>query len=191
MSRIGKVAATNPKWFYEEDSTEGFGTGRNLRFGDLNHDGQMDVLIGQVVHHNWPRDSHSELSCLTAMTFDSDILWQIGEPDPEKYPLTNDVAFQIHDFNNDGRNEVIYTMNFELIVADAETGKTLFKTPTPKSKIPDDKFENIGRLFVFLDCEGKGYDEFVDKDRYTHFWVMNNKLEVMGRSCKTGHYPYA
>lgn len=189
------MRAANPKMvLWKKIATEGFGTGRNLRFGDLNHDGQMDVLIGQVVHHNWPRDSHSELSCLTAMTFDSDILWQIGEPDPEKYPLTNDVAFQIHDFNNDGRNEVIYTMNFELIVADAETGKTLFKTPTPKSKIPDDKFEKIlGDCLFFFDCEGKGYDgNLLIKDRYTHFWVMNNKLETLWEgSCKTGHYPYA
>jgi|CZCB01.1.fsa_nt_gi rhamnogalacturonan endolyase len=192
---LARLRAANPKMvLWKKIATEGFGTGRNLRFGDLNHDGQMDVLIGQVVHHNWPRDSHSELSCLTAMTFDSDILWQIGEPDPEKYPLTNDVAFQIHDFNNDGRNEVIYTMNFELIVADAETGKTLFKTPTPKSKIPDDKFEKIlGDCLFFFDCEGKGYDgNLLIKDRYTHFWVMNNKLETLWEgSCKTGHYPYA
>ena len=57
------------------------------------------------------------------------IFWQIGTGS-RKYLLTNDVAFQIHDFNNDGRNEVIYTMNFELIVADAETGKTLFNADT-------------------------------------------------------------
>ena len=45
------------------------GTARNLRFGDLDGDGTPDVLMGQVVHHG-PKDRNSELSCLTAMTFD-------------------------------------------------------------------------------------------------------------------------
>ncbi len=179
---------------WKKINTRGFGAGRNLRFGDLNMDGQHDVLIGQVIHHNAPSDSHSELSCLTAMTFDGEILWQKGTPDPEKYHLTNDVAFQIHDFNNDGRNEVIYTMNFEIIVADGQTGKTLYKTPTPLSKIPDDKFERIlGDCLFFFDCEGNGFDgNLLIKDRYNHFWVMNNKLKLLWEgTCKTGHFPYS
>lgn len=190
-----KLQEANPDMVvWRKINTEGFGVGRNLRFGDLNMDGQIDVLIGQVVHHNYPSDSHSELSCLTAMTFDGEILWQIGEPDPDKWELTNDVAFQIHDFTNDGRNEVIYTMNFELIVADGATGKTLYKTATPKSKIPDDMFGRIlGDCLFFFDSEGKGYDgNLLIKDRYRNFRVMNNKLELLWEgSCKTGHYPYA
>lgn len=192
---VAELQKANPGMVvWRKINTDGFGVGRNLRFGDLNMDGQIDVLIGQVVHHNWPRDSHSELSCITAMTFDGEILWQIGEPDPERDHLTNDVAFQIHDFNNDGRNEVIYTMNFELIIADGATGKTLYKTQTPLSKIPNDKFERIlGDCLFFFDCEGNGFDgNLLTKDRYNHFWVMNNKLEVLWEGkCTTGHYPYA
>ena len=179
---------------WKKITTAGFGVGRNLRFGDLNNDKMTDVLIGQVVHHNWPSDSHSELSCLTAMTFDGDILWQKGKPDPEKNHLTNDVGFQIHDIDNDGKNEVIYCMNFEIIVADGINGKTRYKVNTPKSKIVNDKFERIlGDCLFFFDPEGKGWDsDLVIKDRYNNFWVMNNKLEIIWQgSCKTGHYPYA
>lgn len=189
------LQAANPGMkVWKKIRTDGFGVGRNLRFGDLNMDGQVDLLVGQVVHHNWPSDSHSELSCLTAMTFGGEILWQKGQQDPANDHLTNDVGFQIHDLDNDGRNEVIYCMNFEIIVADGTTGKTLFKTATPRSKIPNDKFERIlGDCLFFFDCEGKGYDgNVVIKDRYTHFWVLDNSLKVLWEgSCKTGHYPFA
>jgi rhamnogalacturonan endolyase len=194
-NEIRKLQNSNPEMvLWKKISTEGFGVGRNLRFGDLTGNGQIDVLIGQVVHHNYPVDSHSELSCLTAMTFDGEILWQTGEPDPDKFHLTNDVAFQIHDFNNDGNNEVVYTMNFELIVADGSNGKILYKTATPVSKILNDKYERIlGDCLFFFDCEGNGFDgNLLIKDRYNHFWVMNNKLEVLLEGkCKTGHYPFA
>jgi len=189
-----KLQAANPKMVvWKKIKTEGFGVGRNLRFGDLNDDKQIDVLIGQIIDHV-PQGNYTELSCLTAMTFDGQILWQTGKPDPEKNHLTCDVGFQIHDIDNDGKNEVIYCMNFEIIVADGATGKIKYKAPTPKSKIKNDKFPQIlGDCLFFFDASGKGYDsDILIKDRYTNFWVMNNKLEILWEgSCKTGHYPYA
>ena len=189
-----KLIESNPKMVvWKKISTEGFGAGRNLRFGDLDGDSDIDVLIGQIQHHG-PRDSHSELSCMTAMTFDGDILWQTSKPDPGKYHLTNDVGFQIHDLDNDGKNEVIYTMNFEIIVADAATGKTKYKTSLPESKIENDKFKRIlGDCLFFFDAEGKGWDSnILTKDRYNNFWVFNSNLKVIWEgSCKTGHYPFA
>jgi len=194
-SEFRKLQDSNPKMVvWKKIKTPGFGVGRNLRFGDLDGDGVTDVLIGQVMHHAWPRDSHSELSCLTAMTFDGKILWQIGKPDPEKNHLTNDVGFQIIDLDNDGDNEVVYCMNFEIIVADASTGKTVRKAPTPKSKIENDRFSQIlGDCLFFFDAEGKGWDSnILIKDRYTNFWVLDNSLRLLWEgSCKTGHYPYA
>jgi len=190
-----RLQAENPKpVVWKKINTEGFGVGRNLRFGDLDGDGRMDVLIGQVVHHAWPRDSYSELSCLTAMTFDGKRLWQIGDPDPEKWHLTNDVAFQIHDLDNDGRNEVIYTRNFELIIADGATGRVLRKAPTPQSKAQADRYPRIlGDCLYFCDLRGTGHDsDIIIKDRYWNIWALNNHLESMWEgACKTGHYPYA
>ena len=195
-----RLQAANPKpVVWKKINTEGFGVGRNLRFGDLDNDGVIDVLIGQVIHHG-PKDRNSELSCLTAMTFDGERLWQIGRPDLWKNHLTNDVAFQIHDIDRDGKNEVVYCMNFEIIVADGGTGKTKYKAPTPLTPggKPYREVYNIfprilGDCIYFCDLSGKGYDsDIIIKDRYRYLWAYNNKLELLWQGeCNTGHYPFA
>lgn len=195
-----ELQSANPKpKLWKKIKTTGFGVGRNLRFGDLNNDGVTDVLIGQVLHHG-PKDRNSELSCLTAMTFDGEILWQIGKPDQWKDKLTNDVAFQIADIDQDGQNDVIYCKDFEIIVAEGSTGKTKYKTTTPNNPGPkptrggNNIFDKIlGDCIYICDISGKGYDsDIIIKDRYTHLWVYNAQLELLwDADCVTGHFPFA
>lgn len=193
-----ELQADNPKMVvWHKLKTDGFGVGRNLRFGDLDGDGQIDVLIGQVRHHG-PKDRNSELSCLTAMTFDGKQLWQIGQPDPWHDHLTNDVAFQIHDLDGDGRNEVIYTMGMEIVVVDGATGKELRRAPTPDTPSntapPYNKFPRIlGDAIYFCDLRGTGRDaDMIIKDRYLSLWALDDQLNVLWHAqCNTGHYPYA
>ena len=192
---LAELRAANPKpVLWKKISTKGFGVGRNLRFGDLDGDSVPDVLIAQVVHHGGPSDNYSEVSCLTAMTFDGKVLWQAGQPDPEKNHLTNDVGVQVHDLDGDGRNEAVYTMKMELIVADGATGRIKYKAPTPKAKAPADSFPRIlGDCLYFCDLRGTGRDaDIIIKDRYWHLWAMDDKLRPLWESeCMTGHYPYA
>ncbi|MCU0914236.1 MAG: hypothetical protein MUC88_06725 [Planctomycetes bacterium] len=194
---LTELQAANPRpMLWKKAATAGFGVGRNLRFGDLNHDGQIDILIGQIIHHG-PKDTNSELSCLTAMTFDGEVLWQIGEPDAWKDGLTNDVGFQIHDLDGDGRTEVVYCMHTKLIVADGATGKTKYETPTPnmpaQAKPPHNKFPRIlGDSLYFCDLRGTGHArDIIIKTRYDHLWALNDRLEPLWEAaCNTGHYPY-
>lgn len=193
-----KVQATLPKAkLWKKFRMDGFGVGRCLRFGDLNGDGQMDVLICQQQHHG-PKDANSEVGCLTAMTLDGEKLWQVGDPDAWNDELTNDVGVQIHDLDGDGQNEVIYCKGMELIVADGKTGKTKFKVPTPKTPentpAPRNRYPRIlGDALFFCDLRGRGRDtDIVLKDRYNSFWVFNDKLEQQWQGqCVTGHYPFA
>src|SRR5688500_18177896 len=185
---------------WKKINTEGFGVGRNLRFGDLNNDGQIDVLIGQVMNFG-PQDGNSELSCMTAMTFDGEILWQTGTPDPWKTALTSDVAFQIHDLDNDGKTEVIYCMNREIVVADGSTGKIKYKKTTPEvtdqkviGPATPNRFGNIlGDCLYFCDLRGTGYDrDIIIKDRYERVWALDDRLNILWyKKLNTGHYPYA
>jgi len=193
-----KLQAANPKPVVWKKFTTGeYGVGRNLRFGDLDSDGKIDILFGQVIHHG-PKDRNSELSCITAVNMDGKVLWQKGTPDSWKNHLTNDVGFQIHDIDGDGKNEVVYCMNQEICAADGSTGQVKYSKPTPLKPPGDNGGHNIfprilGDSLFFCDLRGLGQDrDIIFKDRYRHIWAMNDKFEVMWTaSCNTGHYPFA
>lgn len=193
-----RLQAANPKpVVWKKFTTAEYGVGRNLRFGDLDGDGEIDILFGQVIHHG-PKDRNSELSCLTAVNLNGKVLWQKGKPDIWKNHLTNDVGFQIHDIDGDGRNEAVYCMNQEIIVAEGATGKVKYRKPTPLKPPGDHGQHNIfprilGDSLFFCDLRGLGQDrDMIFKDRYRHVWAMNDQLEILWTGeCTTGHYPFA
>ncbi|PYX91833.1 MAG: hypothetical protein DMG67_08905 [Acidobacteria bacterium] len=80
-AELARLREENPQpRLWKKFSTPNFGAGRSVRFGDLDGDGVLDMLIGQ----NIPRvsgDAHDQISCLTAVTLDGKILWQLGLSD--------------------------------------------------------------------------------------------------------------
>lgn len=194
-AEVARLEAANPKpVLWKKISTDGFGTGRQLRFGDLDGDGQLDVLVVQVKRHS-PKDRNSEVGCLTALTLDGKRLWQSGEEDLWNDLLTNDVAVQIYDIDRDGRNEVIYCRDLELVIADGATGKVKRKVPTPpnRAKPPHNKFPQIlGDSILVANFRGKDApQDILLKDRYQGFWVYDENLNMLwSGSCNTGHFPH-
>lgn len=174
-----------------------FGSGRQLRIAMV--EGKPIFLLAQH-QKRMIRDSFARLSCLTVFDFHGTVLWQVGEPHniEDNTLISCDLPFQVGDMNQDGRKEVIYAMDFEVIIADLLTGKVLKRMPTPiVSEDPLVQNEPFYRLNVdairFADFEGLGYKGgFILKDRYQNVWAYNHKMENIWRyhHKNTGHFPY-
>jgi len=191
LSRL-RSESPQPK-LWKKFATPRFGAGRNVRFGDLDGDGQLEMLIGQ----NIPRvhaDDFDQISCLTAVTLEGRILWQSGRPDPRNGLLTNDTPFQIHDIDGDGRSEVVLVRDFKLQILDGDTGKVRRWVWMPSAP-PDAErpYELVnGDCIAFFNLSGEpGCHELLIKDRYSNFWILNSRLEVLWHGQgQTGHFPY-
>jgi rhamnogalacturonan endolyase len=87
-AKLAKWHADNPQpQLWKKFSTPNFGAGRNVRFGDLDGDGRLDMLIAQNIQRE-RSDESDQISCLTAVTLDGNVLWQSGRPDPRNGLIT-------------------------------------------------------------------------------------------------------
>ena len=58
-----------------------------VSYGDLNGNGEADVLIVQV-------NRERRITCLTAIDMNGRILWQQGKPNKKHYPIRADACYQ-------------------------------------------------------------------------------------------------
>ena len=173
------------------------GTGRQLRICRI--DNKCYFLFAQH-QKRYIRDSFAHISSLSLFDIDGNLIWTIGEPNNSKDNtlISCDLPFQIADINNDGRLELIYAMNFEVIIIDLLTKKLINKMKTPIIDGDDYvKNEPFYRLNVDMirvaDFEKLGYKgDFIIKDRYQNVWAYNTNMELLFRyhHKNTGHFPY-
>lgn len=200
---LATLQAENPKpKLWRKFTTPQFGVGRNVRFGDLDGDGEIDMLFGQNVP-KVVKDSAVEISCLTAVKLDGTVLWQMGRPDSRNGLLTCDTPFQIHDIDGDGKNDVVICKDFRLQVLDGRTGKLKKSVDLPKlgsypkvSQSPprDWPYERAnGDSIAFFNFSGDPERrEILVKDRYWNFWIFDRDLrQIWSGQGSTGHYPFA
>jgi rhamnogalacturonan endolyase len=200
-----ELRRNNPKpLLWKRISTRGFGTARAIRLGDLNGDGKLDFLLVQ----NMPyfNSNYNQITCLTAIDQDGNVLWQSGKPDPENAWVSYDVAAQIHDLDGDGLNEVVFAQGPWIRVLEGRTGKEKARYPVPSPAIsPDEKswleYKHYYRrdllpslnvdCISFADLRGTGKPlDIVIKDRYTRLWAYTNSFEPLWTaSANLGHFP--
>jgi len=194
-AELARLRADNPKpRLWRKFNTPKFGTGRDVRFGDLDGDDTLDMLFAQNIRKA-SKNAFDQISCLTAVTLDGKVLWQIGRPDPRNGLLANDEPFQIHDIDGDGRNEVVVVKDFKLQVLEGRTGQVKQWVWMPEAPADNDQrpyeFE-VGDSIAFLNLTGqKDRHEILVKDRYRTFWIFNSALKLLwSGQGMTGHYPY-
>ena len=193
-TELARLRSANPlPKVWKKFDTPGFGAGRNVRFGDLDGDRVLDMLIAQ----NIPRvrgDAFDAISCLTAVTLEGRVLWQMGRPDPRNGLLTNDTPFQIHDLDGDGAQEVVLVKDFKLQVLEGKTGRVLRWVWTPVAPEAKERPYDLlsGDSIAFVNLSGHPQRrEILLKDRYRHFWLYDNQLRLLWQGeGQTGHYPY-
>ncbi len=181
--------------------TPGFGAGKAIRFGDLDGDGRLEMVIAQ----NQPRvrgDSYDMISCLTAITLEGEILWQLGRPSPRHALLTNDVPLQVYDIDGDGADEVVCARDFRMQILDGRTDEVRREAPTPRSRRlekpfgfgSEDAYYRIVGDCVHL-CNVRGLPwarDILIKDRYNNVWVYDDQFNLLwSTSCRTGHFPFS
>ena len=198
---LARLREDNPQpRLWRKFSVDGFGSGSNVRFGDLDGDGQLEILLAQNIQ-TVSHDSYDMISCLTAVKLDGTILWQSGKPNPGNALLTNDNPYQIHDVDGDGHNEVVTVRDFQLQILDGRTGRIkkwrwMPETPVLPPDHPDSAIRpyqrELGDSLFFVNVSGnRARHDILVKDRYRHFWIYNNQLELLWTGeGQTGHCPY-
>lgn len=180
-----------------------FGTGRNVRIGDLTGSGIENILLAQCQKRIF-KDRYGSISCLTAIDLAGNVIWQLGEPNPDNAFITADLPFQIVDVDLDGQNEVIVVMDFKLLILEGKTGKIKKSIDTPLSEEPLETlysgvpFDRYAFNRVNIDCiricnfTGKAKPtDILIKDRYSRIWVYDNQLHFLWKYHDgiTGHFP--
>ena len=146
--------------------------GMVARFGDLNGDGQADVLFVQ--------SAGQKITCITALDLNGKILWQRGKADEKHRSLSSDVAVQIYDWDDDKANEVLVIEGKTLRILAGATGKVERQVDVPSND----------SILIANFAGASRPNDLLIKDRYNTIWVYDKNLKLQWtRKVNTGHFP--
>jgi len=188
-------------------STRGFGTGRQVRFGDLAGDGRLGMVLAQPAIHT-VKQSYAVIGALTAVSADGEVMWQVGKAVDRPPPLAADLPFQVHDVDGDGRAEVVCVRDFQIQYLDGATGRCKFSRPVPEAPAANPLLRHVVTYFgsptgedlprvcvdaiAFADLAGRGARrDILIKDRYHHIWACSPECRPLWSFCgNLGHFPF-
>ncbi len=127
--------------------------------GDIDGDGQVEIVSARNVD---VRDVHYTCSVI-AYKLDGSELWRWGDAALGQNELQFDVACQIHDWNGDGRNEVVVITQDVVIELDGATGQETHRLPIPHQASDSLVFANLSG--------GDQPTDILIKTRYSQVWA--------------------
>lgn len=146
--------------------TGSFGTNQNIRLGDLNGDGNREVVFVR------PKPSGSDVACVSAMNLEGDLLWQFGDPETVLPRRGGELPVQIHDLDGDGSREVLFISEGWIHVLNGRNGKLERRVRVPGSMIVNS--------MIFADLLGVGRDNcMLLSDRNHTILALNDRLELL------------
>ena len=148
------------------------GGGCQLRLGDIDGDGRMELIFakGDVVSDE--RYFPHQTVCVTVFSAEGKLLWQVGDPNYRSRITSCDIPVQVYDIDKDGKNEVILIMNGELLILDGKTSEVKNKVPLPG--------KYVGGSITIADLEGTGYAQnIIIKNKFSRMWAYDVNLNIL------------
>ena len=150
--------------------------------GDIDGDGKCEIVSARNANKD---DNHYTVS-VVAQRLDGSVMWRWGDPKSGGNRVGYDVACQIHDWDRDGRAEVVVGAKRRLVELDGATGKEKQSFPIPK---------NASDCIVFACLQGKDQpDAVLVKTRYSEIWAYDRSGKLLWSiqrpgGARTAHAP--
>ncbi|HDZ21532.1 hypothetical protein LCGC14_0124150 [marine sediment metagenome] len=135
--------------------------------GDVDGDGQVEIVSAK----NFDADDVHYTSSVIVHRLDGSVLWRWGDPAGGRNTLHHDVACQIHDWDGDGRNEVVVATKDAVVELDGATGREKHRFPIPPDSADCIVFANLSG--------GDRASEVLVKTRYGQIWAFTRDGELL------------
>lgn len=164
---------------WKKFETGRFGTNQNIRLGDLNGDGNKEIVFVR------PDASGSEVGSISAINLEGELLWQYGKLENYGECSGVELPVQIHDLDGDGSREVIFASKGTITILHGKSGKLIKQITIPGAY-------QVNTL-IFADLLGTGRDNCILlSDREHLLMALNEKGELLWEQQSTsGSQPMA
>lgn len=149
-----------------------------LRFGDLNGDGKLEIVVGQPMPQP---DAHTpqQVARVTAFDLKGTILWQYQAPGQtilSNHGASSDIPLQVYDWDGDGRAEVIADFSSkEMTFLDGTTGQPTRTIPLPQGRSATGP-SGANDCILIANLRGTPWpQDFIVKTRYTQVWGIDGR----------------
>ncbi|MEA3463432.1 MAG: VCBS repeat-containing protein [Bacteroidota bacterium] len=143
-----------------------FGASQNIRLGDLNGDGNKEIVFVRT------DAAGSELGSISVINLDGELMWQYGNLVKSDGCSGVELPVQVHDLDGDGSREVIFVRRGRIHILDGKNGKQIKRIRIPGSI-------DVNSL-IFGDLMGVGRDNCILlSDREHKLMALNEKGELL------------